>query len=68
MKFVMSGKILIFLKVSRYICTVSLLLYHMVLKTISPGCGVQASLMLFLIRDGSVGPVSRYREHFAEIP
>ena len=27
---------------------VSLLLYIMVLKTISPGCGVQASLMLFL--------------------
>ena len=26
---------------------VSLLLYLMVLKTISPGCGVKASLMLF---------------------
>ena len=31
------------------ICTVSLLLYLMVLKTISPGCGVQASLMLFFL-------------------
>ena len=31
-----------------YLCTVSLLLYLMVLKTISPGCGVLASLMLFL--------------------
>ena len=30
------------------LCTVSLLLYVMVLKTISPGCGVRASLMLFL--------------------
>ena len=30
------------------LCTVSLLLYFMVLKTISPGCGVWASLMLFL--------------------
>ena len=29
------------------LCTVSLL-YLMVLKTISPGCGVQASPMLFL--------------------
>ena len=29
------------------LCTVSLLLYPMGLKTISPGCGVQASLMLF---------------------
>ena len=35
------------LKVSRS-CTVSLLLYLMVLKTISPGCGVQASTMQFL--------------------
>ena len=30
------------------LCTVSLLLYLMVLKTISPGCGVRASLMLIL--------------------
>ena len=30
------------------LCTVSLHLYLMVLKTISPGCGVRASLMLFL--------------------
>ena len=29
------------------LCTLSLLLYPMVLKTISPGCGVRASLMLF---------------------
>ena len=29
------------------LCTVSLLIYFMVLKTISPGCGVWASLMLF---------------------
>ena len=29
------------------LCTVSLLLYLMVLKTVSPGCGVQVSLMLF---------------------
>ena len=29
------------------LCTVSLLLYLMVLKTISPGCGVRAYLMLF---------------------
>ena len=29
------------------LCTVSLLLYLMVLKTIFPGCGVRASLMLF---------------------
>ena len=34
-------------KVSRSL-TVSLLLYLMVLKTISPGCGVRVSLMLFL--------------------
>ena len=30
------------------LCTVSLFLYVMVLKTISLGCGVWASLMLFL--------------------
>ena len=38
------------LKVSRSLtlCTVSLLLYVMVLKTISPGGGAWASLMLFL--------------------
>ena len=36
------------LKVSRS-CTVSLLLYLMVLKIISPGCGVQASPMLILL-------------------
>ena len=36
------------LKVSRS-CTVSLLLYVMVLRTVSPGCGVRASLMLFFI-------------------
>ena len=35
------------LKVSQS-CTVSVLLCVMVLKTISPGCGVRASLMLFL--------------------
>ena len=29
------------------LCTVTLLLYLMVLKNISPGCGVRASLMLF---------------------
>ena len=29
------------------LCTFSLLLYPMVLKTISPGFGVRASLMLF---------------------
>ena len=31
------------------ISPVSLLLYLMVLKTISPGCGVRASLMLFFV-------------------
>ena len=31
------------------LCTISLLLYVMVLKTISPDYGVQASLMLFSI-------------------
>ena len=36
------------LKVSR-LCTVSLLLYLMVLKTISPGHGVKESLMLFYL-------------------
>ena len=39
------------LKVSQsdiVLCTVSLLLYLMVLKTISPGCGLRVSLMLFL--------------------
>ena len=35
------------------ICTVPLLLYLMVLKTISPGCGVQASLMLYFQTFGS---------------
>ena len=30
------------------LCTVSILLYLMVLKMISLNCGVQASLMLFL--------------------
>ena len=30
------------------LCTVTLLLYLMVLKNISPGCGVQVPLMLFL--------------------
>ena len=34
-------------KVSRS-CTVSPLLYLMVIKTFLPGCGVWASLMLFL--------------------
>ena len=36
------------------LCTVSLLLYLMVLKTISPGCGVRASLMLFYIFPSSL--------------
>ena len=31
------------------LCTFSLFLYFMVLKTISPACGVQAFLMLFYI-------------------
>ena len=31
------------------LCTVSQLLYLMVLKNMSPECGVRASLMLFLL-------------------
>ena len=38
------------------LCTVSLLLYLMVLKTISRGCGVWASLMLFLFYYFIVAP------------
>ena len=36
------------------LCTVTLLLYLMVLKNISPGCGVPASLMLFFSYDKDI--------------
>ena len=44
------------LKVSQT-CTVSLFLYIMVLKTFFPGCGVWASLLLFLIMSSLCGVV-----------
>ena len=44
-------------------CTVSLLLYFMVLKTISPGCGVRASLMLFLALAHIIKESSTQQDH-----
>ena len=40
--------------VSPDLCTVSFFLYLMMLKTISPGCGVQSSPMLFLPTCGQI--------------
>ena len=44
----MQHHVMLFARKSPGLCTISVLLYLTVWKTISPGCGLQASPMLFL--------------------